>query len=150
MPDENVNPVWVTQTSTSQSWDDFVLNFWEWENKGRTENSGAESHNLEGIEQETEEEMVSTNIDLNDINLFDEKDEVKSEDNQNKDIEIEDEKENEWAVDDDFNISLDDNSGQGNSEDTPEQGFSLDSNEILTDENNEINNENEWIENYIE
>lgn len=154
MPDESTNPVWWTaQTSqdnqviTNQSWEDFVLDFWEWENKEKIESSEAESHNLEGIEQEKEEEMVSTNIDLNDINLFNEEEEVKNEDSQNNDIKIEDEKENEWAIDDDFNISLDDNLNQENNEDVLEQESSLDSNEIVADENNEINNENEWMEN---
>lgn len=149
MPDENQNSVLVTQTSTSQPWDDFVLDFWEWENKGQPETSGVESHNLDGIEQETEEEMVSTNIDLNNINLFNEEEEVKEEDTKQNDVKIEDEEEAIWEANDDFNISLDDNLSHENNENenVPEQEFPLDSDEISIDDDNEINNGNEWVEN---
>ena len=127
MSDENTNPIVGTQTSqndqatTNQTWNDFVLDFWEWEHGWNSESPEAEPNNLEDIEKEDNEEMVSTDIDLNDTNLFNEED-SKSEENQN-DIKIEDEKENEWIVNDDFSISLDDNSSQENkeNENEPEQ-----------------------------
>ena len=152
MPDENKNPVWTAQTSTNQSLDDFVLDFGETENNEKIENSEQESHNLWGIEQEAGEEMVSTDIDLNDINLFGEE-ENKSGDDQQNDIKIEDEKEDNWIVNDDFNISLDDNLNQENNEGTStEQELLLDTNEILENENDGIinNDENERIENNMD
>ena len=151
MPDENSTPVWTAQTPqdnqaiTNQAWDDFVLDFWESEAKRKIENTEAE-HNLGGIEKEPEEEMVSTDIDLNDINLFWEED--KQEDVQQDDIKIEDEKEVKWVENDDFNISLDDNLSQEKKEDEniTEQNFSLEPSEIKEDEKNNNNEESEWFE----
>ena len=151
MPDENSTPVWTAQTPqdnqaiTNQAWDDFVLDFWESEDKMEIENTEAE-HNLGGIEKEPEEEMVSTDIDLNDINLFGEED--KQEHVQQDDIKIEDEKGEEWVENDDYNISLDDNLSQEKKEDgnITEQNFSLEPSEISEDENNNNNEESEWLE----
>lgn len=151
MPDENSTPVWTAQTPqdnqaiTNQAWDDFVLDFWESEDKMEIENTEAE-HNLGGIEKEPEEEMVSTDIDLNDINLFWE--ENKQEDVQQDDIKIEDKKGDKWVENDDFNISLDDNLSQEKKEDEniTEQNFSLEPSEIKEDEKNNNNEESEWFE----
>ena len=151
MPNENSTPVWTSQIPqdnqaiTNQAWDDFVLDFWESEAKRKIENTEAE-HNLGGIEKEPEEEMVSTDIDLNDINLFWE--ENKQEDIQQDDIKIEDNKEDKWVENDDFNISLDDNLSQGKKEDEniTEQNFSLEPSEIKEDEKNNNNEESEWFE----
>lgn len=151
MSNENSTPVWTSQISqdnqaiTNQAWDDFVLDFWESETKREIENTEAE-HNLGGIEKEPEEEMVSTDIDLNDINLFGEED--KQEHVQQDDIKIEDEKGEEWVENDDYNISLDDNLSQEKKEDgnITEQNFSLEPSEISEDENNNNNEESEWLE----
>ena len=73
MPDENTNPVWTTQASqndqavTNQTWDDFVLDFWEGENNEQDTESGVEIDNLVA---EKEQEDNSAETDFN-IDLFD-------------------------------------------------------------------------------
>lgn len=79
MPDENSTPVWTAQTSqnnqaiTNQTWDDFVLDFWEWSNRDWS-SMPEESENVkisldETTKEETQNEM---NLDLDGAELFNE------------------------------------------------------------------------------
>ena len=127
MPDENTTPIWANQSSqnnhitVNQWWDDFVLDFWDGENNVQMEVPGVEPNNLEWEEQEENEEMVSTDIDLNSNDLFweEKKDEWSNVDFQN-DIEVEDENVDDWKLDD-FDITLDDNLSQENFDTSEEE-----------------------------
>lgn len=79
MPDENSTPVWTAQTpqdnqaTTNQTWDDFVLDFWEWSNTDWS-SMHEESENVkisldETTKEETQNEM---NLDLDGAELFNE------------------------------------------------------------------------------
>ncbi len=141
MPDENTTPIWANQSSqndqatTNQTWDDFVLDFGEGENNVEITSPVVETDNLES-EQDGNEEMVRTDIDLNSDDLFGE--EKKDEENvvaQQDDIKIEDEKADEWKASDDFDISLEDSPIQdtqeiSEDEKKSEQEISFDSEDI--------------------
>ena len=126
MPDENLTPVWASQIPqdnqaiTNQAWDDFVLDFWDEKNDEETRTSSVEIDSLvsenQGIKnQESEEEMISTNLDLNSEDLFGENEET-NEATQWSSIKIEGEEETQWEVDNDFDISLDDDTSLENIE----------------------------------
>ena len=84
MPDENTNPTWTTQTSqndqavTNQSWDDFVLDFWERENNEQDTKSEVEIDNL--VEENREEEGSGDDFD---INLFGDNEKIESSEDNN-------------------------------------------------------------------
>ena len=111
MPDENTNPVWTTQASTSQSWDDFVLDFGEmWDSSSLTSDSSSNSEmNVEWINDSEAGSEAKNEMDL-DLNKGDFLDESKKLDNQENNINITDldtimtETQNN-----DFDISLNDN-----------------------------------------
>ena len=56
MPEENVNPTWVAQTSQtsqwswSQTWDDFVIDFWEWEVVDQQTESKVDDNNQDSMD----------------------------------------------------------------------------------------------------
>jgi len=118
MSDESTNPVWTTQTSqnnqttTNQTWnDDFVLNFWDSELK-ESENKDEWINDLE-IEENNITDINSDQQDENDV-IFDENGifEEKEETPQNtEEINIQNlEEEQEEPKDNEYDISLDDES----------------------------------------
>ena len=124
MPDENTNPVWVTQTSQNNqttinpSWDDFVLDFWD----GKVEQDDKISEvEINDLEEEKQQEESWIDADFND-NLFDE---------------IEDKSEPNDEVQED-NIGKEESSGDFD--------ISLDNNEEIEDNNEEKEDNNEEIE----
>ena len=124
MPDENINPIGTTQTSqnnqatTNQTWnDDFVLNFWDSELKD-PENNDKWINDLE-IE---ENNMANSNSDQQDENdvifddnvIFEEKEETPQ---NTEEINIQNlEEEQEEPKNNEYDISLDDESTVDNSE----------------------------------
>lgn len=79
MPDENSTPVWTAQTpqdnqaTTNQTWDDFVLDFWEWSNTDWP-SMPEESENVKiSLDETTKEEPQNEmNLDLDGAELFNE------------------------------------------------------------------------------
>ena len=143
MPDENQNPIWGNQTSqnnqavTNQSWNDFVLDFGDIENKLETENLVTETTNL-GFEQVKSEESVSSiGEEFDSWELFDnnKKEEIgdKAEDDTKNEVEMQAEKTDKWVLDNDFSISFDntENVSQDNNKIELDENISLDSNENL-------------------
>lgn len=111
MPDENTNPVWTTQASTSQSWDDFVLDFGEmWDSSSLTSDSSSNSEmNVEWINDSEADSEAKNEMDL-DLNKGDFLDESKKLDNQENNINITDlDTIMTETQSNDFDISLNDN-----------------------------------------
>lgn len=111
MPDENTNPVWTTQASTSQSWDDFVLDFGEmWDSSSLTSDSSSNSEmNVEWINDSEAGSEAKNEMDL-DLNKGDFLDESKKLDNQENNINITDlDTIMTETQSNDFDISLNDN-----------------------------------------
>ena len=148
MPDENVNPAWTAQipqdeqVETNQTWDDFVLDFWEWENQSQTEDSSVAVDDSLNTEQKISEEPSSLgDVDFDTWDLFDDGENEKTEWIQENDIEIADKTVDDWKIDD-FDISLEDNSDDiSQSSDETENGqtewIDLNENHGIEDERDE-------------
>ena len=150
MPDENTNPVWTTQTSqnnqvvTNQSWDDFVLDFWE---NGSNESVWTPEIETDNLEDNTNEDEKDTqnSVDLNfdNENMFNEESEKSESENNGDFIDFQEETtENE----NDFDISLNDDSinkpNEVNDESWQEDEERTEIEDNYKTENENIENEN--------
>lgn len=119
MPEENSTPIWTAQNDsqvTSQSWNDFMLDFWDETNREHIETPEVETNNLEeeGKKGDTSD-SIDIDFDIND-NSWEEKDESGSEGEVKQDLQ------------------------EDNKESQNEFDFSLDE-ELANEENEEVSNE---------
>jgi len=141
MPNENANPVWATQASTSQSWSDFVLDFGDmWDSSALTSESSSNSEiDTEWISDSITSSDTKNELDL-DLNKKDFLDENKKLDAQWNNINIADlDTIISDTQNDDFDISLDDdnNKSQETKNENNDTDFSL------TENDNKISEETE-------
>lgn len=148
MPDENTNSVWTTQTSqnnqatTKQTWDDFVLDFWEKESEKSEWTTDVEVNLDDKTNEDNGDGQDFTDLNFDDENVFsEESEESESEDNENfTDFQWEN-------TDDDMNIdiSLNDESNDESSDEIWQENEEW--TQFEDEEKNEIGNEeNEDIE----
>ena len=139
MPDENTNPVWATQTSqndqaaTNQSWDDFVLDFWERENNEQDTKSEVEIGDL--VDENREEEGSGDDFD---INLFGDNEKTESSEDNNG---IQDEEVKNGEFYNDFDNLPKDN-GEETMEENGEETMEESREEILEENGEETLEEN--------
>lgn len=141
MPNENANPVWATQASTSQSWSDFVLDFGDmWDSSALTSESSSNSEiDTEWISDSITSSDTKNELDL-DLNKKDFLDENKKLDAQWNNINIADlDTIISDTQNDDFDISLDNdnNKSQETKNENNDTDFSL------TENDNKISEETE-------
>ena len=178
MPEENVNPAWVAQTSQtsqwswSQPWDDFVIDFWE----GTSENVDELDTNAD-IQQESENDLSpeiqsdsenSETWDGDDFSFSDDLFWWEENESDNADADLQDfsqneemdlDEESDWdsnAEQESFVTELENTQPESESFEMDEPIIEEDSQSIwdtaeTSEENNESSEENnEWFENNME
>ena len=146
MPDENTNPIATNQTSqndqvsTDQSWNDFVLDFWDIGNNTGNEDSVVEMDNIETEQAKNEEESDSKDVEFDSWELFGDGENEETGNNSENKIEIQNDEKNDWNENDDFTISFDNATKVDSQDDTNENvddDISSDFSENLGDKNEE-------------
>lgn len=105
MADENSTPVWTTQASTSSWNDDFVLDFWDLENKEKNivEEIKSDENENNGVDNADQGEQWGIELDFDENNIF-ENHEEKGEEVDTQNLDAKDQEQ----VNDEFDISMDD------------------------------------------